>query len=70
MIILLPAWDITKKKINSHGVMMVVYLTLNNLLSMDYVPCIFLAVGETAVNKTDQVLVLMKHICGREKETR
>ena len=59
-----------KKKINSHGVMMVVYLTLNNLLSMDYVPCIVLAVGETAVNKTDQVLVLMKHICGREKETR
>lgn len=49
---------------------MVVYLTLNYLLSMDYVPCIVLAVGETAVNKTDQVLVLMKHICGREKETR
>ena len=70
MIILLPAWDIKKKNKNSHGVIMVVYLTLNYLLSMDYVPCIVLAVGETAVNKTDQILVLMKHICGREKETR
>lgn len=38
--------------------MMVVYLTLKYLLSMNYAPCIVLAMGETAVNKTDQVLVI------------
>lgn len=50
--------------------MMVVYLTLKYLLSMNHVPCIVLAMGETAVNKIDQVLVRMKHVSCREKETR
>lgn len=48
--------------------MLVIYLTLKYLLSMDYVSCIVLAVGQTAVNKTDQVLVLnVAYILQRER---
>lgn len=55
LIILLPAMDIKKK--NSHGVMIFIYAKI----SVEDEPCSMhcSSTGETAVNKTDQVLVLM-----------